>query len=84
MPPTPRKGRGAGSNGAGRFEALTRVAVDDGWDLEPETLPAFQTIVQPVVAKSIISRNRSPDIGFDQSINPYYGCEHGCIYCRVE
>ena len=81
MPPAIRRGRGAGSNGEGRFESLTRVAIDDGWDLEPETLPAFETIVRPVIAKSIISRNRSPDIGFDQSINPYYGCEHGCIYC---
>jgi len=81
MTPAPRKGRGAGSNGEGRFELLTREAVDDGWQLEPEGLAPFETIVRPVLAKSIISRNSSPDIGFDQSINPYYGCEHGCIYC---
>jgi DNA repair photolyase len=86
MPPSPpetlpRKGRGAGSNGAGRFEATTRVAVDDGWgSLEAEPVK-LETIVRAVVAKSIISRNKSPDIPFEQSINPYYGCEHGCIYC---
>jgi DNA repair photolyase len=86
MPPSPpetlpRKGRGAGSNGAGRFEATTRVAVDDGWgSLEAEPVK-LETIVRAVVAKSIISRNNSPDIPFEQSINPYYGCEHGCIYC---
>lgn len=86
MPPSPpetlpRKGRGAGSNGAGRFEATTRVAIDDGWgSLEAEPVK-LETIVRAVVAKSIISRNNSPDIPFEQSINPYYGCEHGCIYC---
>ncbi len=81
MQPLARNGRGAASNGEGRFEALTREAVDDGWALEEEKLPAFETIVRPVQAKSIVSHNTSPDIGFDQSINPYYGCEHGCIYC---
>ena len=79
--PVPRKGRGAGSNLEGRFESLHRERVDDGWALEPEAEPAFPTVVQAVQAKSIISRNQSPDIGFEMSINPYYGCEHGCIYC---
>lgn len=76
-----RKGRGAGCNDAGRFEARSVDKVDDGWDLAPESEPSFQTIVSPVQAKSILTRNDSPDIGFDQTINPYQGCEHGCIYC---
>lgn len=76
-----RKGRGAGSNEAGRFETRAVDKVDDGWDLAPESEASFQTIVSPVQAKSILTRNDSPDIGFDQTINPYQGCEHGCIYC---
>ena len=80
-PAEPRKGRGAGSNPEGRFESLRREVFDDGWDLPVEPLPAFKTEVREERAKSIISRNDSPDIGFEQSINPYRGCEHGCIYC---
>ncbi|WP_022975570.1 PA0069 family radical SAM protein [Nevskia ramosa] len=76
-----RKGRGAGSNEEGRFESRSVEKVDDGWQLDEEPLPAFETIVRPVQAKSILTRNSSPDIGFDQTINPYHGCEHGCIYC---
>ena len=76
-----RKGRGAGSNEAGRFETRAVEKVDDGWALEPEADAPFQTVVSPVQAKSILTRNESPDIGFDQTINPYQGCEHGCIYC---
>ncbi len=76
-----RKGRGAGSNQEGRFESRSVEKVDDGWQLDEEPLPAFETIVRPVQAKSILTRNTSPDIGFDQTINPYQGCEHGCIYC---
>ncbi|WP_439638362.1 PA0069 family radical SAM protein [Nevskia sp.] len=76
-----RKGRGAGSNEAGRFETQAVNKVDDGWDLAPESEASFQTIVSPVQAKSILTRNESPDIGFDQTINPYQGCEHGCNYC---
>jgi DNA repair photolyase len=85
LPDVPRKGRGAVSNRqSGRFEIQDRVAVDDGWgegtpeDWEP---PPFQTILGIDTAKRIITRNTSPDVGFDQSINPYKGCEHGCIYC---
>src|SRR5207344_2889230 len=53
----------------------------DGWAREEEALPPLRTVVTPERAKSIISRNDSPDVGFDQSINPYRGCEHGCVYC---
>lgn len=81
MSTTPRKGRGAVSNDAGRFESRSVAPVDDGWDLAPEAEAPFQTIVAEVQAKSILTRNASPDIGFDQTINPYHGCEHGCIYC---
>lgn len=77
----PAKGRGAGSNPEGRFESRRSVAFDDGWDLPVEPLPAFKTVVREDHARSIISRNESPDIAFEQSINPYRGCEHGCIYC---
>ncbi len=84
--PTPtrtatRIGRGAGSNAAGRFEATRVEVVDDGWGSLDEALPEFATVVQPEPARSIISRNESPDLPFSQSINPYRGCEHGCIYC---
>jgi len=81
---TPRKGRGAGTNPAGRFEGEAREAFDDGWGAEgndDETAPALKTTVTIEHAKSIISRNTSPDVPFTQSINPYRGCEHGCIYC---
>lgn len=77
----PTKHRGAISNPAGRFEKTSAEYFDDGWALEEETLPFLQTTVFPERAKSIISRNDSPDLGFEQSINPYRGCEHGCIYC---
>jgi DNA repair photolyase len=75
-----RRGRGAVSNTSGRFEPLARVAFDDGWQ-SLEELPPFKTYVQEERARKIITRNDSPDIGFDRSINPYRGCEHGCIYC---
>ena len=75
------KGRGAGSNPEGRFETLTRHAVDDGWDVPGEPPPSLETVVRPEPARSILTRNQSPDIPFTQSINPYRGCEHGCIYC---
>ena len=80
-PPGIRKGRGAVSNPEGRFETRRHEVFDDGWDLEVEVLPKLQTTVQMEPARSIITRNDSPDIPFDQSINPYRGCEHGCIYC---
>ncbi len=74
------RGRAAGINPDGRFESFRREAIDDGWPQEEE-LPPLETTVLVDHAKSIIARNDSPDIGFDQSINPYRGCEHGCIYC---
>ncbi len=73
-------GRGATLNPAGRYESQSRHVFDDGWQTLDE-LPPFKTEVQAETAKQIITRNDSPDIGFDRSINPYRGCEHGCIYC---
>ena len=75
------KGRGATSGPPGRFETRDSTRVDDGWGTIEEELPEFKTTVTAERARSIISRNESPDIGFNQSINPYKGCEHGCIYC---
>ena len=75
-----RRGRGSRSNRVGRYESEVREAFDDGWESLGELEP-FKTQVHPETAKSIIARNDSPDISFDQSINPYRGCEHGCIYC---
>jgi DNA repair photolyase len=75
------KGRGAASNPEGRFETKTQVAVDDGWERESDQPGRPPTTVTEERARSIISRNDSPDIPFEQSINPYRGCEHGCIYC---
>jgi DNA repair photolyase len=75
-----RRGRGARSNRVGRYEKEIREHVDDGWESIAELEP-FKTEVHREFAKSIIARNDSPDVGFDQSINPYRGCEHGCIYC---
>ena len=76
-----RKGRGAGINPEGRFETVAREAFDDGWDRQEEELPPLKTHVTAERVSSIISRNESPDIPFTQSINPYQGCEHGCVYC---
>jgi len=73
-------GRGAVSNPAGRFELKQVVTFDDGWTHDEE-LPPMATTVQPDASRTIITRNDSPDISFTQSINPYRGCEHGCIYC---
>src|SRR2546421_6779471 len=73
--------RGARSFVAGRFEALAREPFDDGWTPEERDAAELQTSVTEERARSIISRNDSPDIGFSQSINPYRGCEHGCVYC---
>ena len=75
------KGRGATSNREGRFESRSHEAFDDGWALEEEPAARLETRVRPDPARSIISYNDSPDVGFDRSINPYRGCEHGCIYC---
>jgi DNA repair photolyase len=76
----PRRGRGAGSNPVGRFEPLTRSSIDDGWWREAE-LPPLPTTVTDETCRTVISRNSSPDVPFDRSINPYRGCEHGCVYC---
>ncbi|MBV9559557.1 MAG: PA0069 family radical SAM protein [Bradyrhizobium sp.] len=75
-----RRGRGAQSNVSGRYEAEARVAFDDGWQ-SLDDLPPFKTIVAQDTSRKVITRNESPDIGFDRSINPYRGCEHGCVYC---
>jgi DNA repair photolyase len=74
------KGRGSLSNPAGRFDRTGIEAVDDGWERE-EAPESVATSVQADRAKGVITTNDSPDIGFEQSINPYRGCEHGCIYC---
>ncbi len=77
----PRKGRGATLNIEGRFALHAHTREDDGWGVLEEPLPALETIVQPEAARTIITRNHSPDVNFQRSINPYRGCEHGCIYC---
>jgi len=79
--PTRIKGRGAASNPAGRFESLSTTREDDGWQLEPETAARPATVVTEERARSIVSRNDSPDIAFEHSVNAYRGCEHGCVYC---
>ncbi|MEM5345908.1 PA0069 family radical SAM protein [Paraburkholderia azotifigens] len=83
-PPAPRKGRGAVTNLQGRYEVDQREAVDDGWiapSEEESGRPALRTQVFEERAKSILTHNQSPDIPFSVSLNPYRGCEHGCIYC---
>src|SRR6187397_207163 len=75
------KGRGAVSNRNGRFESVQHVREDDGWDLAQEPEPAPKTQVMVDKSRRVISYNQSPDIPFDRSLNPYRGCEHGCIYC---
>jgi DNA repair photolyase len=74
------KGRGAVSNASGRFEAHQREAFDDGWDCPPDE-PLPKTRVQVDSSRSILVSNQSPDVPFDLSLNPYRGCEHGCVYC---
>ncbi|MDF3153488.1 PA0069 family radical SAM protein [Mesorhizobium sp. XAP10] len=78
--PDRNRGRSAGINPSGRFEPVSRHVFDDGWN-SLEELPPFKTEVQVEKPRSIITRNESPDISFDRSINPYRGCEHGCVYC---
>ncbi|EKS73105.1 MULTISPECIES: PA0069 family radical SAM protein [Caballeronia] len=84
-PPAPLKGRGAVTNIQGRYEKDERERVDDGWlhaaDAEDESAPPLRTQVFEERAKTILTRNSSPDIPFSVSLNPYRGCEHGCIYC---
>lgn len=79
-PRPPLKGRGAVGNPDARFNTHTREAVDDGWTAD-ESAPALATSVTVETARTIISRNHSPDLPFEQSVNAYRGCEHGCIYC---
>jgi DNA repair photolyase len=82
-PPAPLKGRGAVTNLQGRYERDQRAAFDDGWapDSEEDARPSLKTHVFEENARSILTRNASPDIPFSVSLNPYRGCEHGCIYC---
>ena len=75
-----RRGRGAHSNTSGRYEPLARISFDDGWQAIDD-LPPFKTTVTVDATRKIITRNDSPDLSFDRSINPYRGCEHGCVYC---
>jgi DNA repair photolyase len=79
VPPERRRGRAAITNAGGRYEPIQREAFDDGW--HGEELPPLRTEVTVEKAKTIIARNDSPDLNFDRSINPYRGCEHGCVYC---
>lgn len=84
LPPTDPslrlKARGSAANPVGRFEPYERVRVDDGWDI-PEEERVLRTEVALENPRSVITRNSSPDLPFDRSLNPYRGCEHGCIYC---
>ena len=80
VPPDRQRGRSAAINPSGRFEPISRHVFDDGWN-SLEELPPFKTEVQVERPRTIITRNESPDISFDRSINPYRGCEHGCVYC---
>src|SRR5882724_5635188 len=75
------KGRGARSNDSSRYDSERRVGFDDGWVQDDEPPPPIKTEVHRDATRTIIARNTSPDISFNQSINPYRGCEHGCIYC---
>src|SRR6195952_5031648 len=75
-----RRGRGTSTNASGRYESVARIAFDDGWR-SLEQLPPFKTTVTVDATRKILTRNESPDISFDRSINPYRGCEHGCVYC---
>ena len=77
--PDRRKGRAAGTNAASRFDPYLRVGIDDGW--AHDDLPPLRTEVSDERPRRVITRNTSPDVGFDRSVNPYRGCEHGCIYC---
>lgn len=76
----PVRGRGTASNPHNRFAPTCSMAEDDGW-FQDETPPSRATEVRREMAKTVITRNQSPDVGFDRSVNPYRGCEHGCIYC---
>ncbi|MCQ8278192.1 PA0069 family radical SAM protein [Acetobacteraceae bacterium KSS8] len=87
LPPPIRRGRGVSENLPNRFERAATEPFDDGWPGDPEAMPAgaplppLATTLTPDRSRSAISRNQSPDLGFDRAINPYRGCEHGCVYC---
>ena len=81
LPAAVHKGRGAIGNAAGRFEAYQTVAVDDGWAAAGHDSPPPRTTLAVDASRAIIARNASPDVPFDRSVNPYRGCEHGCVYC---
>lgn len=87
MPPAPvAKGRGARSNASGRYEPLQTEDFDDGWaegDADAPGSIQIQTTLTPLRSRTIISRNQSPDVGFERSINTYTGCSHGCLYYSV-
>lgn len=75
------KGRGALTNTSGRYEHWSRADIDDGWGWYDEDVPPLRTTLTRDASRTVISYNESPDVPFDRSINPYRGCEHGCIYC---
>lgn len=79
LPPSPQKGRGTAENVEHRFSSTTRRLEDDGWFAEEASAPRTELLVD--TAKSVLSGNDSPDLPFDQSLNAYRGCEHGCVYC---
>jgi DNA repair photolyase len=81
VPSTLPRGRGAGSNASGRFESRRLESFDDGWNETDQTPTPLRTTITAERARVIITRNDSPDVGFDRSINAYRGCEHGCVYC---
>jgi len=76
-----QSGRGAPSNPDNRFTSCRKEAFDDGWEQQLDERPRLETTISAERARSIVSRNRSPDVPFEQSVNPYRGCEHGCVYC---
>ena len=80
IPEPQHNGRGARSNASSRFDDEKKIRTSDGWDIDDE-LPPLRTTLTRDATRTILSRNTSPDIPFDRSINPYRGCEHGCIYC---
>src|ERR1700761_2282226 len=81
IPAATFRGRGARSNESSRYDSDKRLSFDDGWTEKDEAPAPLKTQITAERAKTILSRNDSPDIGFDRSINPYRGCEHGCTYC---
>jgi DNA repair photolyase len=81
LTPAAPRGRGAPGNPPNRFEAYQRSPQDDGWDGLATDDPAPTTSLLPDASRSLIGYNRSPDVPFDRSVNPYRGCEHGCVYC---